>query len=241
MSDNVKVYVSLDTLLDTRIATLDQLDPVSAKLIGEARYHTRTIDVFDRNGSAIKQTAYEEAYNNRQYETLAHATMTWLPRYLLTLVSKLTMKQGMPLLSEQINISVDMYPYNLSESVQESLMAAMETYTNGAAKIDLVYYLPEDLSVSMIKHSYDICFMYDFDGWLGLHKEEFARTQIPEVRFVVPRLYLKDSPAPLRDKLSKEEYVWEQMSLLLMGLVGVVFMDVRLFSFITETPPNVEL
>lgn len=241
MSDNIRAYVQLDALLDTRIATVERLDPAAAQAVSVGRYHTRTIDIFDRNGSNIKQTDYERLYEDRDTETLSHATMTWLARYMLTLMSQLTMKQGMPLLSEQISISVDIYPYDLPEAQQASLVAAMETYTNGAAKIDLVSFAPSDMTVSMIKQSYDICFMYDFNAWLMAHTEEFKKVQIPEIRFVVPKLYLKDSPALLRAKLEGEELVWEQMSLLMVGLVGVVFMDVRLFSFITETPPNIEL
>jgi len=241
MSDNVTIYVPLDALLDTRIGTLSRMNPDAAKAIADSWYHKRTVDVFDKNRSGINQAEYKKLYDDRDEVTLQHSTMTWLPKYLMALTSRLTTNQGMPLLAEQFKIQINVFPYELSEQVETSIIAAMDAYTNGVAEIEIVSYRPEDLTVNMIKFNYDICYMYNFDEWFMKHTDEFSKVQIPEVRFVVPRLYLQDIPADLIEKVSKEEYGWEQMSLLLMGLVGVVFMDVRLFSFVTETPPNVDV
>lgn len=237
----IKAYVELDVLLDTRIATLAKLDPAAAERISKDWYHQRTSDLFSVKGSGISQTEYEAAYTHRDEETLKGATMTWLPQYLLTLISRLTTSLGQPLLSEQFTIQINVFPYDLPQPVEDSIQLAMETYTNGAAIIEIVHMRPEDLTVKVLKNNYDICFMYDFDGWLMLHTEEFKETQVPEVRVVAPRLYLKDAPRQAIAKAEKEEMVWEQMAMLFMGLVGVVFMDVRLFSFVTETHPNIEL
>lgn len=240
MSNNITCLVSLDVLMDTRLATLRRLNDEAAQLIRESWYHKRTADLFDRNGAKINQAAYQALYAARDEETLKLATMTHLPRYLMTLIARLTTQQGMPLLSEQFQIDINLYPYQLSEEVKESIRMAMETYTNNAAVINLVDYAPEELTVQFVKSKYQICFMYDFNEWLMEHTEEFSKQTMPEVRFVAPRLYLNDAPKALMEKVNGEEYVWEQMSLVFLGLVGVVFMDVNLFSIVTETEPDLE-
>lgn len=241
MSENTKCLVQLDALMDTRLGTLKRINPDSAELIRTSWYHKRTSDQFDRNGSKINQAAYTALYSARDEETLKLSMMTQLPKYLMTLIARLTTTQGMPLLSQQFKVDINYYPYDLSEQVLAAIQVAMETYTNGAAEINMVFYAPEDLSVTMVKSCYDIVFLYDFNEWLMQHTAEFEKAQIPEVRFVAPKLYLKDVPAQLLEKVNHEEYVWEQMSMVFMGLVGVVFMDANLYSIVTDTPPDLDL
>lgn len=240
MNENAKCLVHLDVLMDTRLGTLKRLNPDAAEAIRTSWYHKRTTDKFDRNGSKINQAAYDALYRARDEETLKLSTMTQLPKYLMPLIARLTTTQGMPLLSQQFKVDINYYPYDLSEQVLAAIQVAMETYTNGAAEINMVCYAPEDLSVSMIKASYDIVFLYDFNEWLMQHTKEFEKMQIPEVRMVAPRLYLSDVPAHLLEKVQHEEYGWEQMSMIFMGLVGVVFMDTNLYSIVTETPPDLD-
>ncbi|QKE54460.1 hypothetical protein ACSA002_1460 [Salmonella phage vB_SalM_SA002] len=240
MSENTKCLVQLDALMDTRLGTLKRLSPDGAELIRTTWYHKRTSDQFDRNGSKINQAAYTALYSARDEETLKLSMMTQLPKYLMTLIARLTSTQGMPLLSQQFKIDINYYPYELSEQVLTAIQVAMETYTNGAAEINMVYYAPEDLTVTMVKSCYDIVFLYDFNEWLMQHTKEFEKAQIPEVRMVAPKLYLKDVPSQLLEKVNHEEYVWEQMSMVFMGLVGVVFMDANLYSIVTDTPPDLD-
>jgi len=240
VSENITCLVSLDVLMDTRLATIRRMNEEQSQLIQANWYHKRTVDRFDRKGANVNQAAYEALYAARDEDTLKLAFMTQLPKYLMTLIARLTTTQGMPLLSQQFKIDINLFPYQLAEPVKESIRSAIETYTNGAAEINLVDYAPEELTVQLIKNTYAICFMYDFNEWLMHHTEEFKQTTMPEVRMVVPRLYLKDAPSELLKKVDAEEYVWEQMSLMFVGLVGVVFMDVNLFSIVTDNEPDLD-
>lgn len=238
MSNNITALVSLDCLMDTRMGTLKRLNPEAAEKLQASWYHKRTTDTFDRNGSGINQKAFQALYEARDEDTLKQCMMTQLPRHLMALIASLTTTQGMPLLAEQFTIHINLYPYNLSEPVRIAIRQAIEVYTNNAAVVEMVDYSPADLGLSLLKHTYDICFMYDFNEWLMLHTEEFKTIQIPEVRVVTPRLYLKEAPTQLLEKVKGEEYGWEQMALLFVGLVGVVFMDVNIFSIVSEHEPN---
>ncbi|QXO10120.1 hypothetical protein pEaSNUABM37_00159 [Erwinia phage pEa_SNUABM_37] len=240
MSDNITCLVPLDALMDTRLATLRRLNEEQSVAIQGSWYHNRTVDTFDRNGSKINQRAFEALYEARDEETLKNAFMTQLPKYLMTLIARLTTQQGMPLLSQQFKIDINLYPYQLSEEVRASIVMAIETYTNNAAEVNLVDFAPEELTVQLIKSKYQILFMYDFNEWLMKHTEEFKQTTMPEVRVVAPRLYLKETPTALLAKVESEEYGWEQMSLMFVGLVGVVFMDVNLFSIVTDNEPDLD-
>ncbi len=253
MNDGIRktcVLVSLDALLDTRIGTIDRIAPTVGKEIVKDWYHERTIDRFGREGTELTNAKYEEAYKNRDVETIGHSIITQVPVYLNTLVMKYNMMAGMPLDTKGYEVHVNIYPYELSERAQEDLIKVMAEYTGHLPNIEIVSIPPDELTVAGIRNLYTHIIMYDFNEWLALHIDEFSSVQVPGTMFIVPRLHMSTTSDEKLKLLNSDESPTKQFdseadafdltTVSMAVFMGLVFADVRLFSFITDTPPNLD-
>lgn len=237
--DQVNCYVPLDALLDTRIGTIDKVAGAEGLAMVADWYHTRTSDKFNRKGSQLTQARYDAAWALRDEDTLKRTRMTFVPQYLLHLVSRYNTSHGMPVMAANYKITINTWPYKLPEERIVQLRDIMATFTSGVAEIVMDYIDPADLTVDYLKATYSLCIMYEFNAWLDMHKEEFARTQMPGTVILAPELYLSDVPDELIDKAKKTDG-FAGVSLALCALCTVVFLDVRLFSYVTDTPPTID-
>ncbi|QZA70938.1 hypothetical protein AH06_164 [Erwinia phage AH06] len=237
--DRIGCYVPLDALLDTRIGVIDQIAGENGLALVESWYHTRTTDRFDRKGTALTQTAYKAAWAARDEETLKRTRMTFVPMYLMNLISRYNTAHGMPIMAATYTVTVNTYPYKLPDERKAQLQQIIETYTSGIAEVVIDYIDPADLTVEYIKANYSVCLMYEFDDWLMKHKDEFAKVQMPGTVIIAPKLYLSDvSDEVIKRAESGDGFAG--LSLALCALVTTVFLDVRLFSYVTDTPPNLD-
>lgn len=237
--DQIHCYVSLDALLDTRIATINKVAGETGLELVKDWYHTRTSDKFNRKGTELTQTAYDAAWAARDEDTLTRTRMTFVPQYLMHLVSRYNTSHGMPIMAANYKITVNVWPYKLPEERLVQLREIMETFTSGAAEIVIDNVDPADLTVAYLKATYSLCIMYEFNTWLNMHKEEFTKTQMPGTVILAPELYLSDVPDELIEKAKKTEG-FAGVSLALCALCTVVFLDVRMFSYVTTTPPRTD-
>lgn len=237
MSD-ARIYVSLDALLDTRYATIKKIAGDVGEQIVSKWYHTRVVDRFGRTDTPLTDEAYRAAYNARDEDTLKLSTMTFVPQYLINLVSKYTANLGKPLMAGMFDVSINIWPYDLSEERTSELKSIMRTYTADVANVDVVSIPDDKLTLEFIASQYNICFMYNFDEWLTLHMEEFKKKPIPQVSFLTPKLHLPTASDSDIIKSVKDDTSFEGASVLLRGLLAVYFMDVRLFSYVTATHPQ---
>lgn len=237
MSD-ARCYVDLDSLLDTRYATIKKVAGTQGESIVKDWYHTRLVDRFGRSESVLTDASYQQAYQQRDEETLKLSTMTFVPTYMVNLISKYTSNLGKPLLSGMFKITVNIWPYDLAEDRVASLKSILLTYTGGVAEIDVVTIPSDKLTVSFIASQYDLCIMYDFNNWLMAHTEEFKTTVIPMVSFLTPKLHLITASEDELAKSVREQTSFDGVSVVLRGLLAVYFLDVRLFSYVTATHPS---
>lgn len=239
--NQVRVYVGVDELIDVRYNILSQIAPNIASMVLGDWYHTRTIDKFGRPGTELTDERYEEAYRNRTVAALKGAMMTQLPLYMVNLISKYTLTQGKPLLASSIKVTVNIYPYDIEDEYQATLGQAIRFYTNDLADVELVSIPTDQLTVKMIQDMFDVVFMYDFNNWLMMHKDEFERTQAVETVLITPRLMLAQADREIIDRAKAEGTGYEATSILLQAFITVKFVDVRLFSIVTDTPPDLTL
>lgn len=237
--DQVNCYVPLDALLDTRIGTIDKIAGSDGLALVADWYHTRTADKFNRKGSQLTQERYDAAWKLRDEDTLRRTRMTFVPQYLLNLVSRYNTSHGMPVMAAKYKITINLWPYQLSDERVQQLQEIMQLYTSGVAEIAVDYIDPADLTVAYLKATYSLCIMYEFNAWLNMHKEEFTQTQMPGTVIIAPELYLADVPDELIETAKKTDG-FAGVSLALCALCTVVFLDVRLFSYVTDTPPVID-
>ena len=227
------ILVSLDCLLDTRLATVSKINlDIANKLLDGDDYHTRDQDVF----VGIDKEYFKEVYKNRDIETLKKSSLTNIVPLLRHLVSKLKEQSIVRPFHDGGNIVVNMYPYKLTIDEQDEICAAIAVWMQGLAPVSLVNLSPTDLNPIYCKNNYALMIMYDYEEWLEVNAKLFLKTQIPEITMFVPAIYFVNKPTKEElDKMLRESmHPMKAIKTLAMGIISLEIIDVVFFSVLNK-------
>lgn len=182
------IYLDLDTLLDTRYATLVKLDPVKALLLlekDEDSYFGRDTDIF----KDFDIETFNKAYSERDKETLERSSVTNIIFTLQEMVAELLDKTSNNPFFEGIKVFVNTHPYDIDGEELFQLKDAIMQYTFDKVEVSMVDMSLKEVSPKWIKSNVMIMFLYDFDYWLAEHIGNLVTTKIPEVTMIVPGIF----------------------------------------------------
>lgn len=137
-----RIYVELDSLLDTRLATLIRIDEAEASKALELGYRERLSDVWSQLGLNINQDVYAERYRKRDRATLQAARPSGIVPMVHQLVGALgKMADNTPFV-EAVTLDVNFWPYQLTEGERQEILAAVRFSVGGDVQVDSVYFSP---------------------------------------------------------------------------------------------------
>lgn len=184
--ETASVYVDMDSLFDTRIATLQKfgIDVVAKNL--SSGYYGRVSDEFE----GIDQAQYLEAYNNRDKRTLFEAMVTPVSEILKNFAKRTLVALVASPYRRQPKVVVNLYPYRLTESEIKNLIAALAVVTDSLLDIEVTYKSMDELTPSYMKSTFVQVVMYHYKDWLEYHakNENLIKTQCPNLIMVGPML-----------------------------------------------------
>lgn len=197
-----RIYVELDSLLDTRLATLIRIDEAEASKALELGYRERLSDVWSQLGLNINQDVYAERYRKRDRATLQAARPSGIVPMVHQLVGALgKMADNTPFV-EAVTLDVNFWPYQLTEGNAKRFWRRCGSPLGGRAG-GLGLLLPKELTPKLIDQCWDGVIMYDFNTWLVENEERLKDTRMPTVAFIAPTLYAGRMPT------AQETYVEE--------------------------------
>jgi hypothetical protein len=184
------IFIELDALLDTRLATLFLMNPANIKDVLSNGYTERLSETF----FGVNSKDFKLAYSKRNKRTLANAGVTKVIRFVIEAIRAMN-KQAIET-PEHIGprLIVNTYPYQLDESEANSLVYGIARATNLTSDIDVVYMEPKEVTPSWCKENISLMFIYDYTPWIELHAEAFNKTRIPDVTVIVPGIYFVREP-----------------------------------------------
>lgn len=162
------IVIDLDVLLDTRIASLVQIDPDEALMLLTKGFTRRKTDDLTGVSEVITNEQYKEAYANRDVETLKIARITSyifeLARVVKSLIDDIS-KDNTRI--EKPCIVLNYYPYkDLDDEILGQIIYAVEQYVTDTIEITTKYLTPEDLRLGNMKESDILTYItYDFQQW----------------------------------------------------------------------------
>lgn len=218
------IMVTMDALLDTRLATLFMMSPEKTQaLLESGNYHSRTVDEFE----GFDREEFKQRYAARDLHTLRHAMLTGVMR-IINYFNKQTLKAilNTPLM-KQSRLELNIWPYvDLPDELTVPILNALRALTGDKIDIALVNYSYEELTPSYVQSSYVAMVMYDYWNWLEVHSvnKNLVRTQIPNVALVGPQL-IKDSESAEELKYTNtweiiEKYSRPYVNLQLFPIMG---------------------
>lgn len=186
MSENNKIYIDIQSLLDVRQSALVGLMGREEALayVHKEAYYLRDLDQFP-----VPAQAYEELIAHDTVKALSHATITYM---LVVLTGRLSQIEKLNVFNNdnaQIELVVNTYPYTLPEGIRVAFRDALFVKLGTPVLITLVN---EPLSLwtpSFIKHS-GISQFYCYNGgeWMQMHMPMIAGGALKEVRLFFPSL-----------------------------------------------------
>lgn len=228
-----RIYIDLDSILDTRLGTISKLYPERAiELLGDAAYYMREENVFE----GVDKALFDTAYAKRDKETLSSSTPTAFLLELRKIVFDVLEKSVHPLHGD-VDVTINVYPYKLTEDEKKDIEACVLYYTGECVPVRTIDLMPSLLTPVYFKGEFSVAIMYDFGTWLESQAEAFRTIQIPDVSLLVPKFWLKGKPTPeeFEEETVSEEEPFIALEMLAVGCVGLELCDPKLWSTI---PPE---
>lgn len=231
---NQDILVSLDALLDTRLATLFHLDPTQTETMLSTGYRDRESDVWSELGFEFDQQAYLDAYRARDIETLKASRPTSIAPVINQITNSLGKAAIQAPMIERIRVDVNVYPYRMDDSLKEMIAGAVNEWVSVDAIVNIVDMPHSEVTPMFLDRHYSAMIIYEFDEWLGYHHEQLIDCPIPTVTIIAPALYLDKKPSNDELRLDGTDMVsaFAALEMALIEYVSLTIMDAKYFSLI---------
>jgi hypothetical protein len=231
---NQDILISLDALLDTRLATLFRMNPKQAETILFNGYRNRESDQWSAFSSEIDQAAYQEAYKKRDIDTLKAARPTSIAPVINQITNTLGKAAIQAPMIERIKVDVNVYPYRMDDALKEMIAGAVNEWVSVDTIVSVVDMPPSDITPMYLDRHYAAMILYDFDEWLGLHHEQLMECPIPTVTVIAPALYLDKKPTEMDLRVDGTDMVsaFAALEMALLEYMSLTIMDAKYFSLI---------
>lgn len=185
------LYVELDGLLDTRLATLLLMGEDKALDAVKAGYLTRDLEEFP-----VSMTDWRKRYAQRDRFTLKESGVTKLMTALkeFVLATRHTADTPYPI---EPKIYLNIYPYKLLDEEIKNIVQMVAIALNGQCDIEVLDLPPEEITPTYVKQTFSVMYMYRGIDWLEHHaqSEAFKQSTCPEVCLFVPAIYFNGRPS----------------------------------------------
>lgn len=231
--------IELDCLLDTRLATLYQIDPEAVKAVLDHGYLDRWTDDFP-----VDRALFQTVYRARDRLILKNSVMTPMVRLCREFVQA-TLQQNLNSPYQYTpKIAVNIHPYDLEEAECEVFIRAIATAIHQPCDIQIIRYDYTQLTPTWLKQECSILVLYDYTAWLEYHSVhgEWKTVTCPEVTLMGPALYFKGPPSPTAMAEAHAMHItpFEAMEQLAGPLIQLTLLPVRYFSIALESAPSAE-
>lgn len=181
----VRLLISLDSLLDTRLGTIALINPQSyAELLLGGFYPFRFVDHFNN----VDNEEFKKRYTARNKENLRKASLTAIYNLVLDFVkktAKLSLNTPASLTPE---IHINMYPYDLNEKERKVIINRLKGMIPLQPEIKIVNYTLEELNPLFVRATYQTMILYEGSQWLDIHTENklLEKYPIPLTTLFIP-------------------------------------------------------
>lgn len=204
--DNIRrVLVEVDCLLDTRIATLENMGADVADKVLRNGYLKRDRDDYGiLSDGLITHDDFLDAYVSRDQTVLKRARPTHIIDLLREIVDELdTQKSTTPFVDRTI-VYINVYPYRLSEDEKNVMTLAIGHFLTKETWVEITSISPMELTPSVIGEKYDGVIIYNFDGWFIEHAKTLDTVIIPQNKMYAPAFFVKEYTAQEQQELEEE-------------------------------------
>lgn len=199
METQKRVYIDLDSLFDTRLGCLAEINPKLTLQALEDGFLKRNCDSF----SFIKKDKFDSLYKLRDIETLRLSPFTACHKLLASVcVSMLKGSVDGPDITG-VKVVVNINPYKLSEVEAGDLLSLIVEKTGRLVEVQLVDIPFKDLTLSHCESNYDVMFMYDYMYFLeqNVVAKNHIKHSLYDRILIAPEIFLREITKKDIDKI----------------------------------------
>lgn len=216
------IFIELDVLLDTRLATLYNLGEENMISALNNGYFIRRTDTF----YGTDKETFDKAYKARDKETLKNAGITKMIGFVRELIYAMNTQAIEEPIHSGPKIYVNIYPYKLNDDEITSIIKATALATGELCDIEIVDMTPDEVTPAFCKSNLAIMFLYNYAPWLEAQAERFKITRCSEITVIVPGIYFNKEPT--KEELSKALSTYMH-PLKAIEFVSAVFINLKLY------------
>lgn len=191
------IFVPLDCLLDTRLATLYTTHKELVPLALKDNYFTRDEDIFPY----VSKEDFVKLYAKRNVLTLQEALPTRCVKFLREMVDKL-MRIAIEEPQESIpRIIINVYPYELTNAEVDAIVKTIAIKTGKMVDVTAVYMSDSEITPQYCRANLSCMFQYDASVWFDTHAQSgaFKACQIPDITLYMPMIH--HGPRPTNEQI----------------------------------------
>lgn len=231
------VFTDLDSLLDTRIATLLLLKPELAnKLIETGEYLLREMDTFEFENEIVTLRAFDYFYKLRKAKLLTMAPPTNIIKIATKVILDYNLSADMKNPNNHFKILVNTYPYKLGMVDSAILMGKLTGLIGNIADINMVYLEPNEISIDYFKDN-NVNTVILYDGYETISRAILksgilSESNIPNINFLTskPRFPLSKNNNLLANNFKYPEDI-ENVKKMISLVIPTTFLGDFLFSY----------
>lgn len=232
---NRRLYVDLDSLLDTRLSVVSGIDSQAAVTVAldTGYWHREHTDWEALSKKAITNDQFKAAWDQRNTETLANSVVTAIPTVLQQILFDYHKNLSSGAVTDDVSLEVNLAPYDLNTDERDGLEEIIRELLFDDLSITFCYRPLTELTPEVIYQRYSAMVMFEFHNWIRLHHELLMQRPCKEVSFIVPRLFERNPEVLNRDGKEAEISLFRMA---MLDHMNVEFIAVEWFSMLRVKP-----
>lgn len=235
-----RLYITLDSLLDTRLGVLNSINPDFAiSVTSKPSYYNREIDEFkDKELGELNPVLFKKVLEAKRGLVLKNSFKTKMHLFLNQVcsvyVDKILNTPG----NNALELDVNTYPFSLTDEEVAIALEGIVKMIGDKVTINMVNLSHKELTMDYIRDNYNIMIMYNYHEWLNIHTEELKKKTIIHVKLYVPMIFFGSLPTEQQYKELEEinNDPFELSQKMLSPVVSMEYLPISLYC--ADTPFN---
>lgn len=188
------IYIEIDAILDTRIATVAMVNPdAAAELVSDERYWNRISDEFSYLIPGFDDAAYQTAYRNRNTDLLPKCRPTGMMLALEEILRELEVKllAGNPDVEETF-VDLNIWPYDLTPEEQNQMAECVRTACCTVTPVNIISLPYQQITFDHVRSAgWALMLMYNFSQWVDESFKNYTKdlsSGAPSVTLMTPAI-----------------------------------------------------
>ncbi len=229
-----KAYVTLDSLLDTRLGALNLISTDFAlDVMQNPAYYTRAEDHFgsDKMGYLANET-YQQVYRENYANIVRASIKTRMIEFIEQLLQKLYVDAMTTPYHSAISLEINTWPFTLEAEEMNALQSVIAMALKGQHKVDVITKDPKFITAEYARDNYRAMVMYHYHDWLNHHNAQVMKKVLYDATgLYLPRIY-QGYEITGEDLAEFEQYQTDPFTLtqrVLMPFVTIQWLPISLY------------